>query len=98
MGMETLKPLSDFFSAIEKDCRVGITHIAIYSALLQYRQEQGPANPVTAFSYDIMRIAKVSAAATYYKCIKELDEYGYIKYVPSFKRNRGSRIYFPESG
>ncbi len=88
--MEILNPLSGFFSAIEKDYRIGITHIGIYAALLQYRQEQGFINPVTAFSYDIMRIAKISAPATYHKCVKELSEYGYIRYVPSFKRNQGS--------
>ncbi|MCK9639202.1 MAG: hypothetical protein M0R39_04775 [Prolixibacteraceae bacterium] len=96
--METLNPLSGFFSAIEKDYRIIITHIGIYAALLQYRQEQGFANPVTAFSYDIMHIAKISAPATYHKCVRELSEYGYIRYVPSFKRNQGSRIYFLENG
>ncbi len=95
--METLNPLSGFFSAIEKDYRINITHIGIYASLLQYRQEQGFINPVTAFSYDIMRIAKISAPATYHKCVKELSDYGYIRYVPSFKRNQGSRIYFPET-
>jgi len=84
--METLKPLSDFFSAVEKDYRISITHIGIYAALLHYRQMQGFPNPVTAFSHDIMSIAKISAPATYHKCIKELNEYGYIRYVPSFKR------------
>lgn len=96
--METMNPLSDFFSAIRKDYRIGVTHIAVYAALLQYRQEQCFVNPVIAFSYDIMRIAKISAPATYFRCVKELDEYGYINYVPSFKHKQGSRIYFPESG
>ena len=28
--MEMLKPLTDFFQAIENDCRISITHIGIY--------------------------------------------------------------------
>jgi hypothetical protein len=96
--MEALNPLFGFFSSIEKDCRISITHIGIYAALLQYRQKQGFANPIIAFSHQIMGIAKVSSAMTYHKCVKELSEYGYIRYEPSFNRNRGSRIYFPESG
>lgn len=92
--MDFSKPLSDFFSAIENDPRIGITHIGIYAALLQYWSEHHFENPVHVFSYDIMRIAKVSASTTFHKTIRELSEYGYIKYEPSFKRNKGSKVYF----
>lgn len=94
--MSRLKPLSDFFSAIENDCRISITHIGIYAALLQYWKQHEFQNPIQVFSYEIMRIAKISASATYHKSIKDLNDFGYIKYEPSFKRNQGSRIYFPE--
>lgn len=96
--MDPLNPLSGFFSAIENDYRISITHIGIYAALVQYRQEKGFINPITAFSSDIMPIAKISSPVTYHKCIRELSEYGYIRYVPSFSRNLGSQIYFPENG
>jgi hypothetical protein len=94
--MDKSKPLSDFFSAIEQDGRISITHIGIYAALLQYRIENGFVNPIQVFGHEIMRIAKVSAPITYHKCVKELSEYGYINYMPSFKRNQGSKIYFPD--
>lgn len=96
MVMETMKPLSDFFIAIAKDGRISITHIGIYAALLQYRTENGFPNPIQAFSHQIMSIAKISAPITYHKCVRELSEYGYINYLPSFKRNQASKIYFPE--
>lgn len=92
--MELLKPLSDFFSAIATDPRISITHIGIYAALLQYWSEHHFENPVHVFSYDIMRIAKISASTTFHKAIRELNEYGYIKYEPSFKRTKGSKVYF----
>lgn len=92
--MEPLKPLTDFFSAIKRDGRIRITHIGIYAALLQCWKEQSFNNPITAFSYDIMKIAKVSSPATYHKCIRDLEEFGYLRYEPSFKRNSGSKIYF----
>lgn len=95
--METLNPLSDFFSAIKKDGRISITHIGIYAALLQYWKEQDFNNPMTAFSYDIMNIAKISSPATYHKCIRDLNEFGYIRYEPSFNKNIGSSIYFQKS-
>ena len=91
--MEQLQPLSDFFNAIAGDPRISITHIGIYAALLQYWKEHGFQNPVHAFSYEIMQIAKISASTTYHKCVKDLNDYGYIRYVPSFKRNQGSKVY-----
>ena len=91
--MEFLEPLSDFFSAIENDPRISITHIGIYAALLQYWKEHGCKNPVQVFSYQIMSIAKISASTTFHKSIKELNDYGYIRYEPSFKRNKGSKIF-----
>ncbi|MBS1780973.1 MAG: hypothetical protein JST70_16735 [Bacteroidetes bacterium] len=93
--MDQLKMLSDFFSAIRDDGRISITHIGIYAALLQYRIDCDFANPIQVFGHEIMRIAKISAPITYHKCIKELSAYGYIHYIPSFKRNQASRIYFP---
>lgn len=95
--MEQLKPLSDFFTAIEQDGRISITHIGIYAALLEYLAQMGYNNPIVAFSYDIMKIAKISSAMTYHKCVKDLNAYGYIRYEPSFNKNKGSKIYFPES-
>ena len=91
--MYQLKPLSDFFAAIDKDPRISITHIGLYAALLQYWSEHRFENPVHVYSYEIMRIAKISASTTFHKAIRELSEYGYLKYTPSYNRKRGSKIY-----
>lgn len=92
--MDNLKPLSDFFLAIEKDFRISTTHIAIYVALLQYRIDKGFINPIQVFSHEVALLAKVSSPYTYFKCVRELSEYGYIKYEPSFKKTQGSKIFF----
>lgn len=92
--MESLKPLTDFFIAVKADPRISITHIGIYAALLQFWKEHDYNNPMYVFSYEIMQIAKVSASTTYHKSIKDLNDFGYIRYEPSFKRNKGSKVYF----
>lgn len=92
--MENLKPLSDFFLAIENDFRISTTHIAMYMALLYYRADKGFINPIQVFRRDLTPIAKISSLYTYHKCIQELSEYGYIKYEPSFKKTQGSKVYF----
>lgn len=86
-----------FFAAIAKDGRISITHIGIYAALLQYRAQNGFINPIQVFSRDIMEIAKISSPTTFHKCVRELSEYGYINYRPSYKRNQGSEIFFQDS-
>ena len=91
--MEQLTPLSEFFSAIENDPRISITHIGIYAALLQYWKKQNYDNPVQAYSHEIMSLAKISRA-TYQKIINDLSDYGYIKYDGSFKRNQPSKFTF----
>lgn len=91
--MDQLKPLSDFFTAIDKDPRISITHIGLYAALLQYWSEHHFENPIHVFSYEIMKIAKISASTTFHKTIRELSSYGYIRYEPSYKRNKGSKIF-----
>lgn len=96
--MNRLCCLSDFFEAIGNDARISITHIGIYAALLQYRVQNGFANPIQVFSHQIMSIAKLSSAITYHKCVRDLNEYGYIRYEPSFNRMKGSKIYFIERG
>ncbi|MFB3388035.1 hypothetical protein [Flavobacterium sp. LAR06] len=92
--MENLKPLSDFFTAIENDFRISTTHIAIYAALLQYRADKGFINPIQVYRHEITPKAKILSACTYHKCIRELSEYGYITYEPSFKKTQASKIYF----
>jgi hypothetical protein len=94
--MQSEKPLLHFFASISNDYRISSTHICVFAALLYYRAVRGFSNPVFAYSADIMSIAKLSAPKTYRKCIKDLSEYGYLRYVPSLKKNQASRIYFPE--
>jgi hypothetical protein len=40
-----------------------------------------------------MRISKISAKATYHKCIKDLHNFGYIQYIPSYNPFKGSLVY-----
>jgi hypothetical protein len=94
--MDNLQPLTAFFLAIENDFRISSTHIAIYAALLQYRAVNAFVNPIEVYRYDITPIAKVLSAYTYHKCIRELSDYGYLKYEASSKKTQGSKVYFLE--
>lgn len=91
--MESLKLLSTFFESIEKDFRIGSTHIAIFSALVQFWIQKGMVNPIQAYSIEIQKIAKIMSPKTYHKCMRELHEYGYLFYVPTKNKNKRSSIY-----
>lgn len=62
-------------------------------AIFQYWNANHFHNPVSISRQDLMKISKISAKATYHKCIKDLHAYGYIQYLPSFNPFKGSLVY-----
>jgi replication initiation and membrane attachment protein DnaB len=84
--------LKNFQIAIVDDPRVGPAHISLYLAILHFAEQQYK-EPVSVFSRDLMRYAKISGVATYIKCVQELQEMGFIKYVPSYNPVLGSLFY-----
>lgn len=75
------------------DHRITVWHVSIYMALLYKLYESGLQNPVQISRLEVMHLAHVGSIATYHKCIKQLQEYGYIKYLPSHDPSLGSRIF-----
>ena len=71
-----------------------ITHIGTFAALLQFRTAAGYTNPIKAYRHEIMKIAKISGPVIYHRCIRDLNDYGYINYLPKRNRNQKSIIYF----
>jgi len=97
--MDAITNLFDFLEAAADDVKLTPTHIRIYSAILYYWKRQGSVNPVSIFRNDIMRFSKIAGRSTYQKCMQELHDYGYIRYIPSFNHYVGSIVHlsgFPE--
>jgi hypothetical protein len=90
--METLTPLTHFMERIDRDPRIRVVHIALFTVLYQRWLVVG-AGPLIFFGRDLMNSAKISSSATYHRAIRSLDEYGYIKYEPSFSKTEGSKVY-----
>ena len=82
-----------FFSAIREDSRINPVHISLFMAIIQTWSANDWQNPIIVLAKDLMHLAKISGIATYYKCIKELHEYGYIKYKPSHNCYARSQVY-----
>jgi len=84
-----------FFTAIREDPRINPVHISLFMAIMQHWNANNCKSPICVFSRDLMQLAKISGVATYHRSIRELDEYGYIKYEPSYNHFLGSLVYLP---
>ena len=87
-----IKQMQDFYRMIACDARISATHVSIYMALLQ-KWNGEKESPLELHRPEIMRSAKISARQTYNKCMNELKQYGYIRYMPSTGRGIESVIY-----
>jgi hypothetical protein len=79
------------------DHRLLATHISLFTALFVCRQRRRFIQPFSVNRKELMVLSKIASIATYHKCIKNLDDYGYINYQPSFHPKIGSLIYWIES-
>jgi hypothetical protein len=76
--------ITQFITVVSEDARIGPAHISLYAALLKIWGEQAFQNPIQVKGREVMQLSKIAGVATYHKCIKELHQYGYIQYTPSF--------------
>lgn len=84
--------LTGFYDKIQEDHRLNPTHISLYLALFQFWNLNRFRNPISISRNEMMKLSKISAFGTYHKCIKELQEFGYIEYIPSFNPYKGSLV------
>jgi len=91
--MEQKQVLAGFFRAISGDPRIGVSHVSLYCALLQCKDEEESLSPIMVRSTEVMRIAKILSLGTYHKCIKDLNDFGYIRYLPCFNHRKKSKVY-----
>jgi hypothetical protein len=61
-------------------------------ALFQFWNVNRFKNPISITREEVMHISKICSKATYHKCMRELNEKKYIKYMPSFNPFKGSMV------
>ena len=90
--MNYIKHLTGFYDKIQQDERLNPTHISLYLALFQFWNLNHFQNPISISRNEMMGLSKISAFGTYHKCIKDLQTFGYIEYIPSFNPYKGSLV------
>ena len=74
------------------DPRINVWHIGILLAIADISYHGKGSNPVTITRKLVMRLSHIQSLATYHKCIRQMEEYGYIKYSPSYNHYRGTTV------
>ncbi|HTB99472.1 MAG TPA: hypothetical protein VK705_02200 [Ferruginibacter sp.] len=91
--MNYIKHLAGFFERVAGDERLNPTHISMYVSLFQFWNASRFQNPISISRNELMRVSKISAKATYHKCMRELNDFGYLHYKPSYNPFKGSLVY-----
>jgi len=81
-----------FYRTIEKDDRLRPQHLSLYFAILLMGKEEHNTGTVSVTRRELMELSRLTSKATYHRCIRELEHYGYIQYHPSYNPFLGSRV------
>lgn len=90
--MNYIRHLTAFFGCVAADDRLSPTHVSLYMALFQAWNSNRFRSPVSVTRAEMMRLSKICSSATYHKCIKDLQHFGYIGYTPSHHPLKGSSV------
>ena len=85
--------LTAFFSSAKRDARLSPVHVSMYCVLYRYWCKNDFQNPILITRRNVMKYAKIKSIVTYTKCIYQLNNYGYIMYLPSYNPATGSTVY-----
>lgn len=91
--MNYILHLNKAFEKICEDERLTPFHVSLYFGLFQYWNMARFRNPISISRDELMRASKIGSVNTYIRCMKELDKWQYIKYIPSYNPQKGSQVY-----
>jgi hypothetical protein len=91
--MNYIKHLTGVFLFMDNDNRLTPFHISLYMVLFRQWNNNRFKNPISIARDEVMKASKIGSVNTYTKVLKQLHQYQYIRYEPSFNPHIGSRIY-----
>lgn len=84
--------LNTVFESFNNDHRIKQGHIALYLAFFQEWNREYFKKTITINRESIMGKAKFKSKTTYHNYIRDLNDWGYLKYFPSYHPARGSKV------
>ena len=92
MKVNYIKHLETLFAKISLDDRLSSVHLGLYYSLFHQWNLAKFQNPISICRSELMLTSKVGSANTYTRCLRELNNWGYIDYKPSNNPCRGSLV------
>ena len=71
---------------------LNVWHLAILTAILSLGFRQGERHKIKVSRSKIMALSHINTLPTYHKYFKQLQEFGYIKYYPSYHPGYRSEV------
>ena len=84
--------LSGYFERIALEDRFYSSHISLLMALFYYSDSDAPEMSFQVSRPKLLRFSRIRSIATYHKNIKDLVDFGYIEYTPSWHPQRGTQV------
>ena len=75
------------------DDRITPWHISLYFALFQIWNDARFRDEINIRRDELMSLSKIGSANTYTRCLKQLNDWNYIKYIPSKSRFVSSKVH-----
>ena len=85
---------SKWVKRMADDSRILATHVSLFTALFICWQRNDFNSPFPVNRRELMQLSRIASIATYHKCMKELDGFGYLQYRPSYHPKNGSLVYW----
>ena len=90
--MNYIKHLNGFFQRLEVDEKITPHHISLYMALFQLWNMNRFRRQFEINRQDLMYISRIGSRNTYSRCMKQLEDWGYIEYSPGANRYQVSKV------
>ena len=94
--MDKQGPLTHFIKRIVSDSRLKPIHISLSIALCHSWMLSQFQHSYRISRRILMKASRIRSKATYHKTLKDLQMYGYIKYLPSYHPLKASEIMMTE--
>jgi hypothetical protein len=91
--MNFIKHFIGWMDQMATDDRLTPHHVSLYVSLFSLWNLHHFRNPISIARQEVMQISKIGSVNTYLRCLKQLHQWGYLKYEPSYNPLRGSKVY-----
>jgi hypothetical protein len=90
--MNYIRHLSGFFEKLAEDRRMTPYHVSLYVCLFRYWNLNRFRNSFPISREELMDLSRIGSTNTYARCMKQLNEWGYIEYSPTGNFHTGIQV------